>query len=284
MNMSAGGVDVTDTLRGERAALLDLLSALQPDQWDAPTECPAWSVHGVAQHVLGDDLSLLARQRDEATNGLFLYAEDHAGLDFRQLLDGFNEQWVTAVRFFSPRVTMEMLAWSGDATADFYETVGLDTEGEPVGFFGSHGPTPYRLIAAREYVERWVHQHQIRRAAGQADLGDEFLIPSMAAITESLAGNLPTFESPEGTTLAMAVDGLGAWHIRRDGEGWKLDAGGSDADVTIRIPHDRATTVISRGLARDDAAAELTVEGDPELGQSILGVVCHMTGQPTVES
>ncbi len=151
--MTTGGVDVTATLRAERQALLDLLRGLAPEEWDSSTECPAWTVHGVAQHVLGDDLSLLARQRDEATNGLFLYAEDHPGLDFRQLLDGFNEQWVTAARFFSPRITTDLLAWTGDATAEFYEAVGLDTAGEPVGFFGSHGPTPYRLIAAREYVE-----------------------------------------------------------------------------------------------------------------------------------
>jgi hypothetical protein len=35
----------------------------------------------------GADLSLLSRQRDEAVNGLVLFAEDHAGPDFRQLLD-----------------------------------------------------------------------------------------------------------------------------------------------------------------------------------------------------
>ena len=281
--MTIGGVDVTAMLRAERQALLDLLRGLAPEEWDSPTECPAWSVHGVAQHVLGDDLSLLARQRDEATNGLFLHAEDHPGLDFRQLLDGFNEQWVTAARFFSHRITTDLLAWTGDATAEFYEAVGLDTEGEPVGFFGSHGPTPYRLIAAREYVERWVHQHQIRRAVSAPDLGDEFLVPAMASIAEALAGSLPTFESPEGTMLAIAVDGLGSWHVRRSGDGWEIDAGGADADVTIGISHDRATTVISRGLARQDVPAELSIEGDPDLGSAIAGVVSHMTGQPAPE-
>jgi hypothetical protein len=105
----------------------------------------------------------------------------------------------------------------------------------------------------------------------------------MASIAEALAGNLPTFDSPEGTSLALVIDGLGSWHVRRSGEGWDLDGGGSEADVTVRIAHDRATTVISRGLAREDVPAELTVEGDADLGAAIAGVISHMAGRPTPE-
>ena len=76
-------LDVTSMLRPERAALVELLSSLEPDDWDRRTECPAYSVKGVATHVLGDDVSLLSRQRDQATNGLLLVAEDMAGADFR---------------------------------------------------------------------------------------------------------------------------------------------------------------------------------------------------------
>jgi len=48
----------------ERAALAELLESLAPDDWARPTECPAYTVKGIATHVLGDDLSLLSRQRD----------------------------------------------------------------------------------------------------------------------------------------------------------------------------------------------------------------------------
>ena len=61
-------LDVTALLGPERAAFVDLLDALAPAQWDLPTECPAWTVKGVALHVLGDDLSLLSRQRDASTD------------------------------------------------------------------------------------------------------------------------------------------------------------------------------------------------------------------------
>jgi uncharacterized protein (TIGR03083 family) len=61
---------VLDVLQPERAALLALLEGLRPDDWQRPTECPAYTVKGIATHVLGDDLSLLSRQRDAAQNGL----------------------------------------------------------------------------------------------------------------------------------------------------------------------------------------------------------------------
>src|SRR5450432_2008718 len=132
-------LDVTSMLRPERAALVELLSSLEPGDWDRPTVCPAYSVKGVATHVLGDDLSLLSRQRDHATPGLLLVAEDMAGADFRTILDAFNDTWVLAARFFSVEVLIDLLRVVGDCTADFYESVDLEAPCEPVFFFGSTG-------------------------------------------------------------------------------------------------------------------------------------------------
>src|SRR6476620_9161611 len=96
-------------LRPERAALLALLRGLSAADWEEPTECPAWNVKGIALHILGDDLSLLTRQRDASTDSLTLFATDHPGSSFRALLDGFNEQWVAASRFLSTELVIEML-------------------------------------------------------------------------------------------------------------------------------------------------------------------------------
>jgi hypothetical protein len=92
---------VLDVLEPERAALVALLEGLEPDDWVRPTECPAYSIKGVATHVLGDDLSLLSRQRDGAEDGLVQLARDRPGADFRTLLDTFNDRWVAAAGFLS---------------------------------------------------------------------------------------------------------------------------------------------------------------------------------------
>jgi uncharacterized protein (TIGR03083 family) len=40
----------------------DLLDKLGPDQWEAPTECPPWTVRDMAGHVLGNHEGLLSHQ------------------------------------------------------------------------------------------------------------------------------------------------------------------------------------------------------------------------------
>ena len=47
-------------------------------------------------------------------NSIFLYAVDHPGLNFRELLDGFNEQWVTASQFLSTELLIELLRLVGE--------------------------------------------------------------------------------------------------------------------------------------------------------------------------
>jgi hypothetical protein len=49
----------------ERSRLLELLADLVPGDWERPSPCPGWSVLGLCCHLAGDDLGLLARDRDE---------------------------------------------------------------------------------------------------------------------------------------------------------------------------------------------------------------------------
>jgi uncharacterized protein (TIGR03083 family) len=275
-------LDVTGMLEPERTALLDLLGGLDGDEWNAPTECPAWTVKGVALHVLGDDLSLLSRQRDESVQGLILYAESRPGLSFRQLLDGFNEQWVEAAMFLSPPMVIELLRVAGEWTAAFYTEVDPHRPGEPVGFFGAHGasPTsPYWQAIAREYVERWVHQHQIRRALGRPDLGREFLEPAAATVGRSFAAHLPGFDTAVGTIIQVAVDGVGAWSLTRSDEGWSFaDGADSDASVALSLSQADATPVLSRAWSGDAAVAAFRVSGDEALAERVLEVVGLIVG------
>lgn len=173
--LDAGSIGIVlEALRPERAALLTTLVALDTDKWATPTECPLYTVKGIATHVLGDDLSLLSRQRDAAENGLVPLAAELPGADFRTLLDTFNDRWVAAARFLSPELLVELLGLTGEWTAAFYEEVDPGAPGESVGFFGSKGErSPYWHAIGREYVERWVHHSQIRRALGRGSLSAE---------------------------------------------------------------------------------------------------------------
>jgi uncharacterized protein (TIGR03083 family) len=273
--------DVRPVLPAERAAFVDLLAGLTDGEWDSPTECPAWSVTGVALHILGDDLSLLSRQRDAAPPGLFGYAEDHPGLDFRGLLDGFNEQWVRAASFLSRPLVLELLRLTGEWSAAYYD--GVDPEGpsEPVGFFAAIGPSPFWQVYGREYVERWVHHHQVRRAVGRPDLGVEFLVPAVEVATRGLAAHLPGLDAAAGTTLTLTIPTVGVWALSRDAEAWVVGRGAEgsdDADVDLRIAPGAATSVFSRALGRAEVESAFTASGDPALAASALTAVARMCG------
>lgn len=206
------GVDsiglVLDVLRPERRGLLDLLSELDVVQWGAATECPEFTVKGIATHLLGDDLSLLSRQRDGALSGLVGIASDHPGADIRELLAVFNERWVTAAGFFSVELLLELLALSGEWTATYYEHVDPAAPGEHVGFFrGTEASSPYWQSIAREYYERWIHHSQIRRALGRPSLAGRPLLDvgvEIAATVTGLAAEVPA--DPDGHWFLGAVD------------------------------------------------------------------------------
>jgi uncharacterized protein (TIGR03083 family) len=183
---------VLDALRPERAGLLAQLEMLDPADWARPTECPAYSVKGIATHVLGDDLSLLSRQRDGEENGLVQLAAELPGAGLRTLLDTFNDRWVAAAQFLSPELVMELLRLTGEWTAVYYAAVDPDAHGEPVGFFGATGPSsPFWHAIAREYIERWVHHSQIRRALGLPSLADRSLLRVGVEVVAAAAGVEP---------------------------------------------------------------------------------------------
>lgn len=264
-------IDVTASLAPERDALLATLRTLAPEEWALPTECEAWDVRGVALHLLGDDLSLLARQRDAETPSVFTYAADHPGLSFPQLLDGFNEQWVTAATFLSPALVVALLEMSGRWTDEYYRAVDLDQPGEPVGWFGAAGPSPMWQAVAREYVERWVHHHQILRAVGRSALDGP-----LAEVAEHVALAGPAHRMAElGAEPGDEVEvrmGERPWTLRRGDEGWTLVAGAADEPrATVAVAADEVAAVLTRGP--NTAATTTRLHGDADLAARVAAVL-----------
>jgi uncharacterized protein (TIGR03083 family) len=244
-------LDATPFLRPEREELLACLQRLTDEEWDAPTECPAWSVKGIALHILGDDLSLVARQRDEAPSGVLRYAEEHPGLTFARLLDGFNEQWVAAAGFLSPALIGDLLDLSGQLSEDLYRSVDPMDLGEPVGFFGSRGqPSPWWQVIAREYVERWIHHSQIRRAVGCPPVPARLTAPAVHAVVLGFGARIP---------------GLGSFTI--DDRTWDFGAG-----EAVAVDPDFAALALSRGLTLDETIDVL--DGEPTVVEEIAAQTC----------
>ena len=132
-------------------------------------------------------------------------------IDFRVVLDTFNDRWESAARFLSPELLVQLLGLSGEWTAAYYDSVDPRAPGERVGLFGIDASvsSPFWQAIAREYLERWIHHSQIRRALGLGSLADRrFLSPGIevAAAVTRLEPGVPG--DPQGSwTLGPLVLG-----------------------------------------------------------------------------
>jgi hypothetical protein len=240
-------------------------------------------VKGIALHILGDDLSLLARQRDATPKqALVLYGESHPGLTFRQLLDGFNEQWVTASTFLSPELLIALLRLVGEWSDDFYSNVGLDTVSrEPVGFFAQTEPSPYWQLIAREYAERVIHQSQIRRAIGAPELGGEIGVWMARVVVHALAHWLVDYRVVDGATIGVDLGTAGSWTWRREPGAWSVIEGAVEApEARVTVAPDHVVAVLTRGVSLAEANTLFTVGGDEQLALGAMAVAAPMLTNP----
>ena len=94
----------------ERDRLTELLDGLQAADWERRSPCPGWTVLGLCCHLVGDDLGLLARNRD-GYHGTPAPAGSEA--EFAAWLDELQAEWVRAARRLSPRLVTDLLRWAG---------------------------------------------------------------------------------------------------------------------------------------------------------------------------
>jgi uncharacterized protein (TIGR03083 family) len=267
--------DLRPLMVDERARLLELLCELDDADWDRPTECPAWSVKGIALHLLGDDLSLLARQRDDQPSGLIAVAERNPGRSFLELLDLFNQGWVASSSFFSTALLVDLLRLTGEWTAAFYGQCGLEERGEPVFWLGPE-PAPYRFIVAREYGERWIHHLQIGRATNHSGpLEPQFMLPAVDMALRIVGRFMGDALGERSALIGITVPDLHAtWTIGPDSTGaWQAGRSEAAADVLCTIAASDVPACFSFGLSREQVDDVWTITGDPTLISPVRSVL-----------
>ncbi len=194
-------VAVLHLLPAERRALLSLLTTLTPAGWALPTACPGWSVKDVAVHLLGDDVGRLSVWRDR--HPFLPIGARPTWEELVTALNRSNQQWVEAVRRISPRLLVELLAFSGASTQAYFRSLDLGAAGPAVSWAGP-GPAPVWLDVAREYTERWLHQQHVRDAVGRPGLKERrFLTPVLATFVRALPHAYRDIEAGAGTTLQV---------------------------------------------------------------------------------
>lgn len=257
-----------------RRSLLELLQALTPEVWLAPTAARPWLVRDVVAHLVADDLGRLSRSRDG-----HLSERPAQGETLAQFLDRHNSQWVATAQRLSTRTLTELLTMSSDHIRSFWDAADLTATGEPVSWIGPE-PAPVWLDCARDFTEDWVHQEQIRDALSLPGANDPGLVGAvidtfMHAVPQALQQHAPA--DADGRVISIAVDddqtGATDWTWAHRGGSWRPATTSARPTATLSCSADTWWKLCVRMITPDQARARCEAAGDQQLVTAALQTI-----------
>ena len=264
-------LDKNDVLAGLFAtwdSIDAILSGLTPDQWQAPTALPGWSVHDVVAHVMGTEMMLSGIPLPEAG----AEKPDHVHNEIGAL----NERWVEHLRAESPEA---MLASYRDTIAKRKAALRAmsDDEWNTVTLTPA-GPDSYGRFMRVRTFDCWVHEHDIRDALslpagddayGGADarLALDEMASSMGFVVAKKGG------APDGSRVELALTGPLARTIRVAVDGRAAvvpDFGGQEPTAVVTVDG-RQFVRLAGGRPMTPAAPQgIEYGGDEAVGARIV--------------
>lgn len=273
------GWDVARLFTVDRDRLLDFLSGLVAEDWRRSTPCPGWTVLDLCNHLVGDDLSWLARHRDSYQGTPPPSGVDESG--FVAWLDDLQNTWVQGARRLSPRVAMDLLRWSGPQVADGLSQQDKSAVTASVSWAGPD-PVPVWLDQLRELSERWIHRQQLLQALGtSSDLNPDLAGPVLDGLRWAYPYRLQNARGRPGDTITIIVSGgvERAWHLVALDEGWQFAPEAGDRCVaSMELTADEAWRLLTNNLLAD-ARSTLRITGDPAI-QAVLRRTRAIIGTP----
>jgi uncharacterized protein (TIGR03083 family) len=258
--------------------LMSLLRGLDPAAWSKPTACALWSVKDVVAHLLDTSLRRLSFGRDRFVSRPGTPISSYA--DLVGYLNRLNAEWVRACERLSPELLIELM----DSAAHEVHAYFRSLDPHATAMFGvawaGQESSPVWFDIGREYTERWLHQEQIREAVSAPRLdGREWLHPVLDLFLRALPHTYRDVPAGPKQTIHIAISGGagGDWTLRRQAGAWELFRGRPDeAAARISMDQETAWKLFSKGLSSEAARSRITLEGDPALGQPILGALAVM--------
>jgi uncharacterized protein (TIGR03083 family) len=253
----------------ERDRLIELLAGLQDADWERPSPCPGWTILGLCCDLVGDDLGLLARERD-GHYGTPAPAGSEA--EFVAWLDELQADWVRAAGRLSPRLVTDLLRWAGPQITEMF--AGKDMRARTVSVSWA-GPdlVPVWLGQAREVSEYWIHRQQILQALGRpSDLRADLAGPVLDGLRWAYPYRLAQAAAQPGDTVSISVTGPLArtWHLVATDAGWRF-AGqpGPRLAGSLVMNTEQAWRLLTNNMPAA-GQADLTVSGDDAITAILL--------------
>jgi hypothetical protein len=192
------------------------------------------------------------------------------------LVNRLNQEGVTVYRRLSPALLIELMRTATEQSASFHES--LDPFARAafnVSWAGEETSLNW-FDTARELTERWHHQEQIRLATNRPGIViRELYFPVLDCFLRGLPHAYRNVIAPEGTNIQIEISGDcgGMWVLGRDAEFWKfLDYFPERIACKVKLPQAIAWRVFTKGIDRDAARGQSSIEGDNDLAERIFGL------------
>jgi uncharacterized protein (TIGR03083 family) len=254
--------DIAALFRLERDRLIALLAGLTVDDWRQQTPCPGWTVLGLATHLVGDDVSWLANQRDDH-HGTVPPPLDEAG--FIGWLDELQKEWVHAARRLSPRLVIDLLSWTGPQICDVLAGQAADEVSASVSWADAE-LVPVWLDQLREISERWIHRQQLLEALGRSsDLRADLAGPIIDALRWAFRYRLGNVITAAGDTVVVSVHGPVSrrWYLVTGPGGWNFQPQPEGRVLaSMALTTDSAWRLLTNNLSGGQQCA-ITESGSP---------------------
>ena len=256
------------------AKLLELLRSLSPEDWEKQTLAPKWKVKDVAAHLLDTQIRKLAAARHgyKSENSKKLSAAKLV-----TLINSLNAEGVLQYSRLQPEELISRMEAASRESAEYHQA--LDPFGTamfPVSWAGEEQSANW-FDTAREFTERWHHQQQIRLAVNKPGIMTrEFYFPVLDCFMRALPYAYRTIAAQPGSLAQFQIKGEcgGSWYLFRDGEKWTLIASPAGEEISeTTIPQEIAWRIFTKGIAFDEARAQVLVTGDEAVGLHILRMI-----------
>lgn len=260
------------------AKLLELLKSLSEEEWQSQTVAKHWKVKDVVAHLLDGNLRTLSIQRDD-------YAGEkpeniNSYQDLVGWLNQLNADWVKASKRLSPKVLTMLHELTGKAVSDYY--CSLDPHAKAIFSVAWAGEEESQnwFHLSREYMEKWLHQQQIRDAVNKPGiLTPEYFLPFLDSSFRALPHTFRYAEAKDGTCLRISIDMAQeeSWFLLREQRGWSVSrTPPTKTDALFNIDANAAWKLFSKSWSPEEARPFTKISGDSGLAEKVLSLVSFM--------
>jgi uncharacterized protein (TIGR03083 family) len=252
-----------DALGAQWATLIDLADSLNDDQWGAPSILAGWSVADLFAHIAGTEWSLTGRTVEPIRAVADL---DHV----RNPIGELNENWLDHYRTHSRAEVIADLREVTDLRGQALRTIS-ESDWNAEGFTPAGKDSHGRFMRIRVF-DCWIHEVDVRDSLGLGVPGD----PAPAAVTRAeMAASLPFLigkraRAPIGSTVTVDFTGIApaAVHVSVGERATVVPTIDGAADVVLHVDVVDYARLIGARTTADTAS--VTIDGDVELGQSVV--------------